>query len=394
MPADTSVKYLHSRMPGAPVLSGTVGSLIAVLDACLVNGFAVSAVSGLVVASSVATATIAAGHSAEVGSVITVSGAAPAGLNGEKKVLAVNPAKTTLTFDATGISDQTATGTISLKLSAAGWTKAFSGTNLAAYQSNHLEATDCLLRVDDTAAQVARCVGYQSMTGISVGSGPFPATSQRSGGVYWPKSNAADATARRWSVFADARTVYLLLGYHGTVGASGAVVAFGDLDPQKSGDAWSCVLSGYASDLTAQSPGDANDLPTVRAATTGDELYLARAYHATGGSVRAAKWADTMGYFTANMPSGAGISPFPNAPDGGLYIGPERVIEQTLRNLRGILPGIYCSPQSIGFGWIAGPQPIDGVANLPGRTVIAHPYGGTGSLSGFVFFDMTGPWRA
>lgn len=38
MTADTSVKYLHSAMPGAPVLSGTAGSLISVLDACLVNG--------------------------------------------------------------------------------------------------------------------------------------------------------------------------------------------------------------------------------------------------------------------------------------------------------------------------------------------------------------------
>ena len=35
----TSVKYFHSELPGAPVLSGTAGSRIAVLDACLVNGW-------------------------------------------------------------------------------------------------------------------------------------------------------------------------------------------------------------------------------------------------------------------------------------------------------------------------------------------------------------------
>ena len=34
MTTSTSVKFLHSALPGAPVLSGTVGSLIAVLDAC------------------------------------------------------------------------------------------------------------------------------------------------------------------------------------------------------------------------------------------------------------------------------------------------------------------------------------------------------------------------
>ena len=32
---DTTVKFFHSEMPGSPVLSGTPGSLIAVLDAVL-----------------------------------------------------------------------------------------------------------------------------------------------------------------------------------------------------------------------------------------------------------------------------------------------------------------------------------------------------------------------
>jgi hypothetical protein len=97
---DTSVKYFHSGLTGAPVLSGTAGSLVAVLDACLVNGFAVSAVASLVVASNIATATISGGHSAEVGSVVLVSGATPSGLNSEKKVLSVGAGNTTLTFDA------------------------------------------------------------------------------------------------------------------------------------------------------------------------------------------------------------------------------------------------------------------------------------------------------
>jgi hypothetical protein len=50
----------------------------------------------------------------------------------------VGAGNTTLTFDAPGISDQTATGTISLKLAGAGWSKAFTGTNLAAYKSNNV----------------------------------------------------------------------------------------------------------------------------------------------------------------------------------------------------------------------------------------------------------------
>ena len=395
MPADTSVKYLHSLMPGAPVLSGTAGTLIAVLDACLVNGFAVSAVASLVVSANVATATVAAGHSAEVGSVVTVSGAAPGGLNGEKKVLSVNGAKTTLTYDATGIGDQAATGAISLKLAGAGWSKAFSGVNLAAYKSNHLQATGCVLRVDDTSARVARCVGYESMTGISVGSGPFPTATQRSGGVYWPKSHAADATARRWAVFADERMFYLILGHYSPNGAAGAVVAFGDIVPKKTGDAWACVLSGHPSDLSGSSIGDVNDYPTMRSGSATDELYLARAFHATGGSVAAMKTFNPMVNNSSTMASGSGSIPFPNGPDGGLYIGPHVIMEGVAFNIRGESPGLYCSPQAIADGWISEPTAIDGVGNLPGRRVMAHPYGGiAGVYSGFAFFDVTGPWRA
>lgn len=397
MPADTSVKYLHSLMPGAPVLSGTAGTLIAVLDACLVNGFAVSAVASLVVSANVATATVAAGHSAEVGSVVTVSGAAPGGLNGEKKVLSVNVAKTTLTYDATGIGDQAATGAISLKLAGAGWSKPFSGVNLAAYQSSHVAATDCLLRVDDTSARVARCVGYESMTGISAGSGPFPSAVQRSGGVYWPKSNAADATARRWAVFADERMFYVILGAHSSVGAAGAVVAFGDILPKKTGDAWACVLSGHASDTSGGSSGDLNDYATQRnSLTTADELYLARAFYGSGGSMPALGMFNPLTNNGQAMASGGGAVSFPNGPDGGLYVGPHNILEFGVINLRGESPGLYCSPQAIADTWISEPTAIDGVANLPGRRVMAHPYGGgTGATYfGFVFFDVTGPWRA
>jgi hypothetical protein len=80
---DTSVKFFHSGMAGAPTLNGTAGSLVSVLTACLVNGFAVSAVASLVVADEIATVTMAGSHPAEVGSVVAVSGASPGGLNGK-----------------------------------------------------------------------------------------------------------------------------------------------------------------------------------------------------------------------------------------------------------------------------------------------------------------------
>ena len=88
--------------------------MIAVLDACLVDGFGLKSVDTLVVSGAVATANISTGHSAMVGSVVLISGATPSGLNGEKRVTAITT--NTVVFDATGISDQTATGTITLKI--------------------------------------------------------------------------------------------------------------------------------------------------------------------------------------------------------------------------------------------------------------------------------------
>ena len=41
---DTSVKHFHSGRVGAPVLTGAEGSMIALLDACVVNGFGLKSV--------------------------------------------------------------------------------------------------------------------------------------------------------------------------------------------------------------------------------------------------------------------------------------------------------------------------------------------------------------
>ena len=62
----TDVKYFHSSQVGAPVMSqgGAAGLLIALLDACLVDGFGLKTVDSIVVASGVATANVSTGHSA------------------------------------------------------------------------------------------------------------------------------------------------------------------------------------------------------------------------------------------------------------------------------------------------------------------------------------------
>lgn len=394
MPADTTVKYFHSSMAGAPTLNGTAGALITVLDACLVNGFGLVAVSSLVVSSGIATATTA-GHSAEVGSVVLIAGATPAGLNGEKKVLSVGGGNTTLTFDATGISDQTATGTISVKLAPAGWEKSYSsGTTIAVYKSLDIAGTGCYLRVNDAAARYARAIGYETMTGHSTGSRPFPTTAQLSGGVYWDKSGTADATARGWTVASDGRMVYLALRPDPSPEENSTFVAFGDLNSVKSADAWACVINGATEDLVGETASVFQWYPSSDTSSASG-TWLARAHGGAVGAIPALRGFALMNLPLAGYESGRAGMQYPNGPDGGLYLTAHNLLEEASVCLRAISPGLYCCPQTLPFQWMAANAEFDGDGALTGKRLRVVPYSGAGfdGQQAFAFLDSTGPWR-
>lgn len=391
MPTDTSVKFIHSGMPGAPVLNGVAGSMIALLDACLVNGFGTGVVDSLVIAGGVATVTRSAGHPADVDGVMAISGATVAGgsVNGERKVTS----RTTIsyTFDAPGLADQVATGTITHKVAPAGWAKPFSGANLAAYKSLDPTATGCLLRVDDSAAQSLRVVGYVSMTDIDTGSGPFPTAVQLAGGGYWQKSNASDATARPWTLAANSRFVYVLTQHMSGNSAVSAVAAFGDFISYASADPYGCMLNN-ASGPYPTSPGTTTfDLDYTNAAAVADGLTIARSIGGIGSAARARRMAGYFGTNTVILRSGAvhsGCVPFPNPVDGGLFVGPQFITEDATGALRGRLPGFLHAPQGIGASVFATRDRVDAVAGLPGRRLVAMP-----TNTGVFFIDVTGPWE-
>jgi hypothetical protein len=391
---DTTVKYFHSAMTGAPTLNGTAGSLIAVLDACLVNGFGLGTLDSLVIAGGVATATRAAGHSQEVGSVALIAGATVTGgsINGEQKV--TGSTATTFTF-ATALANQTATGTITAKLAPATWAKTYSGTNKAAYKPTDVTASGCMLRVDDSATQDARVVGYESMTDVDTGTGPFPTSSQVSGGNFWTKSSAANSTANAWMLFADGRTVYFARAYRSGAGSAPSdyeVTVFGDLIPARSGDAYACVISGAATSQAASVISGSHNLWAGQAASAG--MYVPRSYTGLGSALQAVKNYPTPFYnLTATLVSGgtSNVVPFPNPADGGLYVVPHYIAELTGAIYRGQSPGFYCVPQSILSGAFAPRDTVTGVTGLSGRALKTVTV-----QSGVVatcFFDITGPWR-
>ena len=156
-----TIQFINHTMSGAPTLNGQVGSLASLLKTCLVDGFGLVTLDSLVVSGGIATATRAAGHSAVTGSKQTIDGSTPSGLNGVKTVL--SHTLTTFTFDATGISDQTATGTITTKVSPLGWTREFNTTNIEVFRSPNVAGSRHYLRVDDTGGVNARVRAYESM---------------------------------------------------------------------------------------------------------------------------------------------------------------------------------------------------------------------------------------
>lgn len=378
-----------STQPGAPSLSGAAGALRALLKACLIDGFGAGAVATLTVSGGVATATYAGAHPFKVGYVAQYAGATPAGLNGNKVILSATG--TSVTFAAPEVPDGTATGTITSKAAPAGWQELFAGSlaNVIALKPSVVEATGCVLRVDDTGTINARVRAYEAMSDISTGVGMTPLESQAAGGLWWPKSATANATARAWILVADARGFYLAVAPAG--GDRYTLLFAGDIASLKSGDAYGYLLTGNQADQTsASSVPDGCVGYSHRNARTG--AYLVRAYTAIGQSTGAQRLGAHHNGSTADVYAGtAGYSlgDYPNGANNGLLTG---ALELHAAGLRGTLPGLLHPVQDCGTSFATGAT-VDGTDDLAGRRLLAirtgPPAGGT---VGTVFIDTTGNW--
>lgn len=373
---DTTVKYFTSAMAGAPTLNNTAGALIAVLDACLVNGWGSQVASSVVIAGGVGTATLPSTPSAiEQGVVLFTGAAAPAALNGERKVTAVGA--NTIVFDATDLADGAATGTITVKAAPAGWVKAFTGTNLAAYKSANVQASGRLLRVDDTTTTYAGVRGYEAMSDINTGTGIFPMVSQQATNV-WLKGDSA--TAKPWFIVANDRMVYVGVAPQAASPTQFVIYSFGDAASRKSVDAYRTVLFA-ATSTTVSAVVAYNPVPATSG--TYHSKYAARSYAAIGSPVPLTQtWLQSSGF------SGYNGLAFPNAPDNGILVAPISLLEST--SVRGELPGILASPQAAGAN-IADGQLISGVSGY-NRTLLYRQACQAAGVFGGVFFDLTGPW--
>ncbi len=379
------VKYFHSELPGAPVLSGTVGSLLAVLDACLVNGWGLLTASAVSVSGGVATATFSTSHSYEIDGVILVAGASTPALNGEQRVTATG--SLTVSWSAPGVADGPVSGTITVKLAPAGWIK-LAGVNRAAYKSSNPSATQCWIRIDDANARYARIRGYESMTDVDTGTGMFPDDVQASGGLYVQKSNVADASFRRWMIIATDCQVFILTAYYSSFGYDYTPVFFGDALSIKPGDAYRCMLAGDAADWSTYNYVGAG-VPLVSADASGG-VFWARSYVQVGGAQ-----VGTLRHPGLLSNSGNPVHPTgPNPINNSLYVIPTLAFDGTgaAANYRGVVPGIYSIPHNVGANFGSKSKTV-GADGLPGRTLLGVHYQSAAVSGGYRYMiDISGPW--
>ncbi|QRF56567.1 hypothetical protein [Variovorax paradoxus] len=402
-PVDTSVKHFLSTMAGAPVLSGTVGSGIAWLDALLVNGFDTKTLSALTVAGGVATAAFTGSHSAILDSVIAVAGVSGgpsgfAGLNGEQKVTG-RPTTNTLTF-ATAATDGTYTGTITIKMAPLGFTKLFSKTNVAVYKSSDPASNGMCLRVDDTNAQWMRVIGYETMTDVDTGTGLFPTTAQVNGGAYWHRSVSANAIAVGWAFAGDSRTFYHSIRSGLSQGAGydmGTIWGFGDLVALRpSGDAFATFIAGSFT-------GTTTSVDNCLGNNGSSQIAVPRSFTGLGSAVLGypQHWGGSSGslYYSGATALHGG---FPNRVDGAMYMAKEFWTGAGTVEPRGEFPGLYRVLQSGLYNFFKTGDRAPATGALTGRNLAAFtcPASATtknnnsdSSNTGIAFFDVTGPWR-
>lgn len=386
-PVDTSVKWFSSKMAGAPIRNATAGSYVSGLDACLITGWGVQTASSVVVSGGVCTATFPFTHAALIHSVVLVAGASKSELNGEQKVTSTG---TNTVSWATDAANGTDTGTVTVKMAPLGFSKVFSGTNLAVYKSTDPRSKGHFLRVSDTGSTEARVIGYENMTAVSTGTGPFPTSAQQSGGGGWGKGFAADSKAVPWFLAGDSMLFYsgsCAYQSHAGVGdeyATSTFDYFGDPLSHASGvDAFNTVLTAGLG--LGTNWGNYGSRWAVGGSMGAPSVYSPRAQSGVGTSVP---------HDVAPYISSLAAGPI-SASAGRMHLVPVFVKPLATGVPREDLPGVLVSPQEFWHPMPAAGLPIR-IGDSPDSdrlmVYVSNDFSLTGGFTP-VCIDIIGPWR-
>jgi len=422
-------------MEGAPQITNTNGSLTAMLDAVLANGFGVRTATGISFSAGIATITFAATHKYSLNQVVEVSSVPQAEYNGQFNVIG----KTTFTISYyVNGTPPAPTGTPSVKIPSLNFEIAFTGTNKRAYRSKNILSSRLYLRVDDSLdpvyntayAKKGKVSVIESMSDIDTITGaqapydPANITKNHIGtgtgataidgwykwyyaktqntGTYPSDVDGTSSGNRSWVIVGDDRGFYLFISCDDVNGGRTGY-CFTDFESFRQGDAYSTILTAtdwYALANSTTPNGYASncaDFNTKFAASldfTGKVIM--KDYQQVGSNVRAG----FMGLGSQNGQVVSGLNTgvvYPNGPDYGLIVHPT-YLKQENNHIRGKMPGMM---------WVHNDQPlqhfefVDGILGYPGRKFLVittthftgTAYENNGNINkARIVFDVTGPW--
>lgn len=424
----SNVKYFTSIIPGAPALSASAGSMVDVLDACLVTGWGLQSVTQVVVTSGVAVASVASNTAFNTLRVVLLGGFSTTALNGEW--LVTESTSNTFTFLAPVVPNGTyTTGTPTAKIAPLGFEILFTDTNKRIYRSLSIYGNGVCLHVDDTNTatgwdQVANSSGtYRAQTKVDIAVLPTNIDSYQSNTnrSWWVKSNLSTGTsARQWMLVGDDRGFYINYLPNNAY-TTGRLEYFGELaNVSRPNDKFATLITGFDQANSSYTIGNSyssqpgySGYPlvgsslfnlAVNVTNSAEGMFLARSHTQIGNEVAAQLHGSTATMTTSNyyiVPSGVTEGsasrslPYPNPPDNGLYFAENILVKQDSSGIRGTLPG-YC--QVLQTRPLGGWQGVIGnIPNAPGRRFVtcegnAHPYYSI-FWQGEVFLDLIGPWR-
>lgn len=382
-----NIYCFESTDAGAPSLNNAAGSLIGLLDACLISGYNNKAVTSITVASGVATVVCTAhGFSALYGKIINISGATPAGLNIATRITDVTT--NGFKFLCTGVADGVATGTIVAKYAPVGWTKPFSATNKAMYKRSDILASNCMLRIDDTTVGItARALMVQGATDLDTYYNPSPTATQIAGGLGLFVLKAQEsATPTPWMLISDGLLMYVFCATTSAAGPLYMPMVFGDIVSFKPNDRLNCLLAANQGGVASV----VFDMSIFG--------YISGGYDGISSSQT------LIMRMAAGIFGSAGVNPpYPSLVDGGLVIVPtvllgEGVSGSSTGPLRGVFPGL-AAPMAVisgsGGGVLLSGTRVVPTAGASRVYIVAQVVNGYNDVnsSKAPLIDLTGPWR-
>ena len=243
--------WFNESMQGAAQTGDSdAGAMIAILKACLVDGFG-SLVPDSIVwdeAKELAKASFSAGHSYLQDSVIACSGSAVADYNGKHRIIEIT--STEIYFELDTVPVAAASGSLEIKIAPLGWEITFAnGTNDIIIFTPQGNLGNVSLRVDNSAydgwsgtyARLMKVEMIENATDIntydSIYEGAWPATGRYSD--------------HKWDLVGDSRMIYFMPEYG--AGKKQSCFVAGYIDTVRAGDEYHFIMNSIGSNSASSS---------------------------------------------------------------------------------------------------------------------------------------------